>query len=151
VCVFVCVGLSVCLSSLASAFYCAWTWPLTPLLASMGHGGVTSMPTPPTPTPLISNGQKPQNGQVVTPREQNYVVRLCEHMAGVMLANTWQILISVPSLRVYYCQQLTLSVCLAICHKTSNCFFFFVSRWNQAIFWPPFLHEPLYKTFFFDF
>ena len=26
-------------------------------------------------------------------------------------------LISVPSLGVYYCQQLTLSVCLSVCHK----------------------------------
>jgi len=35
--------------------------------------------------------------------------------------------------------------------KTSNCFFFFVFQWNRAIFWPLILHEPLYKTVFFDF
>ena len=28
---------------------------------------------------------------------------------------------------------------------------FFVSWWNRAIFWPPVLHDPLYKTMFFDF
>ena len=60
-----------------------------------------------------------------------------------------------PSLGVYYCQQLTLivclSLCLSVCHKTLNCFFFFVSRWNPAIFWQSFLHDPLYKTLFFDF
>jgi len=43
-------------------------------------------------------------------------------------------------------------VCLSVCHgQTSNRFFFFVSRWNQAIFWPSFLHVALYNTFFFDF
>jgi len=57
------------------------------------------------------------------------------------------ILISVPSLGVYYCQQLTLSVC----HTPSNCFFLFVSRWNRAIFWPSVLHMALYKTLFSDF
>ena len=35
--------------------------------------------------------------------------------------------------------------------KTSTCFFFFVSRWNRAIFWASVLHDPLYKTLFFDF
>jgi len=67
-------------------------------------------------------------------------------------------LISAPSLGVYYCQQLTLSVCssvrmsvwmagcLSVCHTPSNCFFFFVSRWNRAIFWPSVLHVPLYKS-----
>jgi len=57
------------------------------------------------------------------------------------------LLISTPSPGVCYCQQLTLSVC----HTPSNCFFFFVSRWNRAIFWPSFLHVPLYKTLFFNF
>jgi len=33
----------------------------------------------------------------------------------------------------------------------SNCFFFFVSRWNRAIFWPSVLHVPLYKTVFLRF
>jgi len=33
----------------------------------------------------------------------------------------------------------------------SNCFFFFVFRWNRAIFGPLVLRDPLYKTLFFDF
>jgi len=41
----------------------------------------------------------------------------------------------------HYCQQLTLSVC----HAPLNCFFFFVSRWNRAIFWSSVLHVALYK------
>ena len=60
-------------------------------------------------------------------------------------------LISAPSLGVYYCQQWTLSVCPDISHSPSNCFSFFVSRWNRAILWPSFLHVALYKTVFFDF
>jgi len=45
---------------------------------------------------------------------------------------------------------------LICCHgnemaKISNCFFFYVFRWNRAIFWLLVLREPLYKTFFFDF
>jgi len=53
----------------------------------------------------------------------------------------------------HYCQQLTLSVCLCafVCYTPSNCFFFFVCRWNRAIFCPPVLHVALYKTVFFDF
>ena len=62
--------------------------------------------------------------------------------------------ISVPILGVCYCQQLTLSVglscCLSVCHAPSNCFFF-VSRWNRAIFWPSVLHVALYKSLFLDF
>jgi len=53
-------------------------------------------------------------------------------------------------LGVYYCQQLTQSVCPSVCHEPSNCFFF-VSRWNPAILWPSVLHVALYKTLFFDF
>jgi len=46
-----------------------------------------------------------------------------------------QLLISAPSLGVYYCQQLTLYVRLSVClSQTSSCFFSFVSRWNRAIF-----------------
>jgi len=41
-----------------------------------------------------------------------------------------------------------MSFCLS---QTSSCFFFFVSGWNRAIFWPSVLHDPLYKTLFFDF
>ena len=69
--------------------------------------------------------------------------------------------ICMPSLGVYYCQQLTLSDCLSgtqtlsvcpdVCHTPSNCFFFFVSRWNRAIFWHSVLHMALYKTLFLDF
>ena len=34
--------------------------------------------------------------------------------------------------------------------KISNCFFFFVFRWNRAIFSSLVLREPLYKTLFFE-
>ena len=44
-----------------------------------------------------------------------------------------------------------LSRCLSVCHAPSNCFFFFASRWNQALFWPSVLHVPLYKIVFFRF
>jgi len=39
----------------------------------------------------------------------------------------------------------------AIFAKISNCFFFFVFRWNCAIFGPLILRDPLHKTLFFDF
>jgi len=43
-------------------------------------------------------------------------------------------------------------VCISVCHGApSNCFFFFVSRWNRAIFWPSILHVALCKTVFFNF
>ena len=35
-----------------------------------------------------------------------------------------------------------------VCHV---CFFFFVSRWNRAIFGPSVLHDPIYKTLFLHF
>jgi len=41
--------------------------------------------------------------------------------------------------------------CLSVCHAPSNCFFFFVSRWNRAIFWLSVLHLALYKMLFLDF
>ena len=45
-----------------------------------------------------------------------------------------------------------LSVRLSVCHgETSNRFFFFVYRWNRAIYWPSVLHDALYKTMIFDF
>ena len=60
---------------------------------------------------------------------------------------------SAPSLGVYYFLLLTLYVCmsvsLSVCRK--HCFFFFVSRWNQAISWPLVLHDEYHKTVFFDF
>jgi len=49
--------------------------------------------------------------------------------------------------RSHYCQQLTLSVC----HKNFKLFLPFVSQWNRTILWPSVLHDPLYKTLFFDF
>ena len=61
----------------------------------------------------------------------------------------YSVLISAPSLGVYYFLSLTLSVCPDVCHAPSNCFFF-VSWWNRAIFWPSVLHVPLHKTLFFD-
>jgi len=48
------------------------------------------------------------------------------------------------SVRMFLCPD----VCLS---QTSNCFFFFVSRWNRAIFWPSVLHDPPYETVFFNF
>jgi len=68
----------------------------------------------------------------------------------LFLLDIFLLLISAPSQGVCYCQQVTLSVCVSVCLAPSNCFFF-VSRWNRAIFWPSVLHVPLYKTFFFDF
>jgi len=49
------------------------------------------------------------------------------------------------------CLSVPLSGYLSVCHTPSNCFYFFVSRWNRAIFWPSFLYLPLYKSLFFDF
>jgi len=57
-------------------------------------------------------------------------------------------MISAPSLGVYYCQQLTLSVGPSV---TNFKLLLFVSRWNRAIFWPSVLHDPFYTTLFFDF
>ena len=56
------------------------------------------------------------------------------------------LLISAPSLGVIIVNNwLCLSICLSVCvSQTSNCFFF-VSRWNRAIFCPSVLHDPLYK------
>jgi len=59
-----------------------------------------------------------------------------------------------PRLGVYYFLSLTLclSVRLPVCHAApSNWCFFFVSRWNRAIFWPSSIHVTLYKMLFFDF
>jgi len=44
---------------------------------------------------------------------------------------------------------LCLSVCPHVCHK--HCSFFFVSRWNRAIFGPSVHHDPIHKTLFFHF
>jgi len=45
-----------------------------------------------------------------------------------------------------------LSIRPSVCHAApSNQFFFFVSRWNRAIFWPSSVHVALYKTLFLDF
>jgi len=61
------------------------------------------------------------------------------------------ILISAPSLRVYYCQHLTLSVCQSVCafvcHKLQTASSFFRFSMESCHFWPPVLHDPLYKTF----
>ena len=53
--------------------------------------------------------------------------------------------------RSHYCRQLTMSVCLSlsVCLsvmplQSSNCFFFFVSWWNRAIFWPSVLHVAVF-------
>jgi len=60
---------------------------------------------------------------------------------------------SAPSLQVYYFFVVdSVCACISVCHGApSNCFFFFVSRWNRAIFWLSLLHVALYKTVIFDF
>ena len=63
------------------------------------------------------------------------------------------LLIYAPSQEsIIFCRWLCLFVCLFVCHAPSNrFFFFFVFRWNRAVFWPPVLHDPLYKTLYLDF
>jgi len=64
------------------------------------------------------------------------------------------LLISAPSLGVYYCQQLTKMVCPSVCLSVTNfksLLLFFVSRWNRAIFGLSVFHDLLYKTLFFEF
>jgi len=58
------------------------------------------------------------------------------------------LLSTIDSVCLSGCHTVRMSVCLS---QTSNCFVFFVSRWNRAIFWPPVIHDPLYKTGFFNF
>ena len=67
----------------------------------------------------------------------------------LLICWTSQLLITMPSLGVYYFLSLTLSDCPSVCHK--YCFFFFVSWWNRAIFGMSFFHVTLYKTLFLDF
>jgi len=43
------------------------------------------------------------------------------------------------------------SVCVFVCHAPSNCFFFFVSQWNRAIFGRQLKVWHSTKTLFFDF
>jgi len=65
-----------------------------------------------------------------------------------------ELLISAPSLGVYYCQQLTPSVCpsvrVSVCHKVQIASFFCFSMLSSH-FWPSVLHDPLYKTLDFGF
>ena len=76
------------------------------------------------------------------------------HVINWIWINEWMtsLLISAPSLGVIIVNNwlLCLSVRMSVSHTPSNCFFF-VSRWNRAIFWPTVLHVSLYKTVFFDF
>ena len=81
-----------------------------------------------------------------------------------LISFTWvavTVIDSTPSLGVYYFLLLTLSVCifvrlsvclcLSVClSQTSNWIFFFVSRWNRAIFGRQFSMIPL-QTLFLDF
>jgi len=39
---------------------------------------------------------------------------------------------------------------MSVCHADPSNGISFVSRWNQAIFWPSSLHVALYKMLFFD-
>jgi len=61
----------------------------------------------------------------------------------------YDILISVPSLGVYYFLSLTLSVCLSVCHK--HWFFFFCFSTESSHFWESVLRDKNYKTLFLDF
>ena len=57
------------------------------------------------------------------------------------------------SLLFFVVDSVCLSVCLTVCHAapSNRFFFFFVFRWNRAIFWPSSLYVALYKTLFFYF
>jgi len=62
---------------------------------------------------------------------------MLDHYAQMFSTVKCQVLISAPRLGVYYffvVDSVCPSVCLSVCHAPSNCFFFFVSRWNRAIF-----------------
>jgi len=64
------------------------------------------------------------------------------------------LLISAPSLGVYYSQQLTLSVSLSIRLSQKNfklILLLFCFSIESSHFWPSVLHDPLYKTLFIDF
>jgi len=55
------------------------------------------------------------------------------------------LLISAPSLGVYYCQQLPQSVCLSV---TDFKLLLFCFSMESSHFGPSVLHDPLHKTFF---
>jgi len=61
---------------------------------------------------------------------------------------TLSILISAPSLGVYYCQQFTMSVCSSV---TPLQIAFFCFSMESSHFLAISSHDPLYKTLFFDF
>ena len=87
-----------------------------------------------------------------TKLEPGLVAAMCENNTHFMIDYTANIplLISVPrSLLFFVVDSVCLSICPFVCHK--HCFFFFVSRWYRAIFWPSVLHDKNYKTVFFDF
>ena len=114
---------------------------------------------------LGNRSRKPITGTLPAEHTPTEVWSRCDHRCISNLVMTillltrcgilLRLLISAPSVGVYYCQQLTLSVCpdvrMSVFHAPSNCFFFFVSRWNQAIFWLSVLQVALYKTLFLDF
>jgi len=80
---------------------------------------------------------------VVVPKDETYqheydmAQRSCTAVPGFIICPS--LMISAPRLGVCYFLSLTLSVCLSVCPSVchaalSNWFFFFVSRWNRAIF-----------------
>ena len=68
--------------------------------------------------------------------------------AALNLSNLIQFQLLTPRYRlgVFFLSS-TLSVCMYVCHTAPSNRFFFVSRWNQAIFYPSVLHVALYKLF----
>ena len=69
----------------------------------------------------------------------------------IFITSPASIIDSAPRLGVCYFLSLLLSVCLSVCHAAPSNRFFFVSRWNRAIFCPSVLHVAPYKTVFFNF
>ena len=78
---------------------------------------------------------------------------LLEHTCSTLWSKKLTVFVRSVDLRVwlgvYYFLSLTLSVCCCVCHgQTSNWFFFFVYRWNRAIYWLSVLHDPQQNVFF---
>ena len=84
-----------------------------------------------------------------------YVFLVLRFCTGALQQVHTMLLISTPSLGVYSCQHLTLSVCLSVCPDVclSRSFklLLFCFSMHRAIFWPSVLHVAFYKTLFFDF
>jgi len=65
----------------------------------------------------------------------NVMPSRCSKLSNRFVSLSLPLCLLTPRLGVYYFLSLTLSVCISVCHgAASDCFFFFVSRWNRAIF-----------------